>query len=50
MSITTEKIKTEIALRCVNFAVLKGLIAGTKSKEWIEVAEENIYKKLKWQK
>lgn len=51
MSITIEKIKTDISLRCVNFAVLRGLINGTQSKEWIEVAEQNIYNKLKkWQK
>ena len=41
-----EKIKTELELRLYSFAVLKGLIKGTDSKEWIEVAEENIYKRL----
>jgi hypothetical protein len=45
------KIKQDFALRLYNFAVLKGLIKGTDSKEWIEVAEENVYKRLaKWQK
>ena len=52
MKLQTEniKLKTELELRCFNFAVLKGLTKATESKEWIEVAEENVYKKLKWQK
>lgn len=44
------KLKIDIQLKMFNFSVLKGLLKGTDSKEWIEVAEENIYKKLKWLK
>ena len=48
---TNIKLKTELELRLYNFGVLKGLIKGTDSKEWIEVAEENVYKRLsKWRK
>jgi hypothetical protein len=50
MSKADLKIKTDLELRILNFAVLKGLIKGTDSKEWIEVAEENVYKRLKWLK
>ena len=45
------KLKSELELRLYGFGVIKGLIKGTDSKEWIEVAEENVYKRLaKWPK